>query len=393
VGADFVQPRARAGRRTGGRGPLAGAAADPQRDRHRGVRGLVGVVCRRGVDRRADHRQVRPGPRGRARPDRLPRAPGRGVRRATRRRRLGHRGGDGHRHRPGGGRPADPGLLVAGHLRGAGAGGGAGGAGGARRAGRTGARVRPPSSGRAGQPDPGPAVGRTHGRVVPAGAAPGRGMAALTGGGGVDRVRRTGGGPRRPPPRPAPATAGPGRGRRRLLPDRRRSGRPGAPAVVGPRVDDRAPGPDRSGPRPDRRPPHLAGDGDASAARRARGLDHRCATRRCGGGAGDPDANLHHGPARCPGAGAGGDHLTGARRPAAAAGQDRDLAGAGRGVVGAEGPGPGPTPRPAAELEGRLDAQLERAATRAFRDSFLVGAGLAALAMVIVLLPRGRRRQ
>jgi hypothetical protein len=49
--------------------------------------------------------------------------------------------------------------------------------------------------------------------------------------------------------------------------------------------------------------------------------------------------------------------------------------------------------RPAAELEGRLDAQLERAATRAFRDSFLVGAGLAALAMVIVLLPRGRRRQ
>ena len=32
----------------------------------------------------------------------------------------------------------------------------------------------------------------------------------------------------------------------------------------------------------------------------------------------------------------------------------------------------------AAELERDLDAQLERAATRAFRDSFLIGAGLAA---------------
>lgn len=46
----------------------------------------------------------------------------------------------------------------------------------------------------------------------------------------------------------------------------------------------------------------------------------------------------------------------------------------------------------AADLEGRLDAQVKRAATRAFRDSFLVGAGLAALAMIVVLLPRGRGR-
>jgi MFS family permease len=45
----------------------------------------------------------------------------------------------------------------------------------------------------------------------------------------------------------------------------------------------------------------------------------------------------------------------------------------------------------AAALERRLDAQLERAASRAFRDSFLVGAGLAVLAMLVVLLPRERR--
>ncbi len=51
-----------------------------------------------------------------------------------------------------------------------------------------------------------------------------------------------------------------------------------------------------------------------------------------------------------------------------------------------------PGERPAAaELERQLDAQLERAVTRAFRDSFLVGAGLALLAMLIGLLPRGRR--
>ncbi|GAA1734994.1 MFS transporter [Aeromicrobium alkaliterrae] len=43
------------------------------------------------------------------------------------------------------------------------------------------------------------------------------------------------------------------------------------------------------------------------------------------------------------------------------------------------------------QLEDDLVGQLERAATRAFRDSFLVGAGLALLALLAVTLP-GRRR-
>ena len=46
----------------------------------------------------------------------------------------------------------------------------------------------------------------------------------------------------------------------------------------------------------------------------------------------------------------------------------------------------------AAQLERDLDAQLQRAATRAFRDSFLIGAGLAILALLTVVAPRGRRR-
>jgi MFS family permease len=47
--------------------------------------------------------------------------------------------------------------------------------------------------------------------------------------------------------------------------------------------------------------------------------------------------------------------------------------------------------RPAAErLERDLDDQLERAATRAFRDSFLAGAGLALLALLVLLFPRVR---
>jgi len=51
-----------------------------------------------------------------------------------------------------------------------------------------------------------------------------------------------------------------------------------------------------------------------------------------------------------------------------------------------------PEARPAAaRLERDLDAQLERAATRAFRDSFLIGAGLALLALLTVVAP-GRRR-
>ena len=43
-------------------------------------------------------------------------------------------------------------------------------------------------------------------------------------------------------------------------------------------------------------------------------------------------------------------------------------------------------------LEDELDEQLERAATRAFRDSFLIGAGLALLALPL-LLPVPRRRE
>ena len=48
-----------------------------------------------------------------------------------------------------------------------------------------------------------------------------------------------------------------------------------------------------------------------------------------------------------------------------------------------------PEKRPALrQLESDLDSQLERAATRAFRDSFLIGAGLALLALLTVLVPR-----
>ena len=45
------------------------------------------------------------------------------------------------------------------------------------------------------------------------------------------------------------------------------------------------------------------------------------------------------------------------------------------------------TAPPPAKLERDLDAQLERAATRAFRNSFLIGAGLA-LAALLALIPR-----
>ena len=107
------------------------------------------------------------------------------------------------------------GVLVAGDLRGAGAVRGAGRAGRARRARRTRARAGPAPSGGAPQPDPRPAVGRAHGGAVPAGPAPGRGLAPLPGDRGADRVRRTGRGARRPPARPPPATAARGRGRRR----------------------------------------------------------------------------------------------------------------------------------------------------------------------------------
>jgi hypothetical protein len=45
----------------------------------------------------------------------------------------------------------------------------------------------------------------------------------------------------------------------------------------------------------------------------------------------------------------------------------------------------------AEQLERDLDAQLERAATRAFHDSFLVGAGFALLALLSVVAPHRRR--
>ncbi len=47
----------------------------------------------------------------------------------------------------------------------------------------------------------------------------------------------------------------------------------------------------------------------------------------------------------------------------------------------------------AAELERDLNAQVERAVTRAFRDSYLIGAGLALLALLTVVAPRGRKNQ
>ena len=50
-----------------------------------------------------------------------------------------------------------------------------------------------------------------------------------------------------------------------------------------------------------------------------------------------------------------------------------------------------PAERPAAtRLESDLDQQVERAATRAFRNSFLIGAGLALLALLVVVAPRRR---
>jgi len=45
----------------------------------------------------------------------------------------------------------------------------------------------------------------------------------------------------------------------------------------------------------------------------------------------------------------------------------------------------------ASQLEGDLDSQLQRAATRAFRDSFLIGAALALLALLAVVTPYPRR--
>ena len=140
-------------------------------------------------------------------------------------------------------------------------------------------------------------------------------------------------------------------------------------------------------------------------AGRARGLDHRRSPPRRGRRAGDPDAGVHRGPPGRPGARPGGDHLAGARRPADCRttrsrspealgdelteqqGQVPDLH---RAFVAADLDARRERPA-AAELERDLDDQLERAATRAFRDSFLIGAGLALLALLTVVAPRRRR--
>ena len=90
--------------------------------------------------------------------------------------------------------------------------------------------------------------------------------------------------------------SGRGRGRGGLLPDRRRAGRPRAPAVGRPRLDRRAPGADRPRSRADRRPAHLPGDAPAPAPGRARELDHQCSAPGRGRRAGDPDAGVRRGP-------------------------------------------------------------------------------------------------
>ena len=225
VGADLVQPRARAGGRARGAGLHAPAAADLHGRRHRGLRRLVGVVRDRGLDRRAHRSAVRAGARRRVGAARLPRAPGEGVRRTPRRRGLGHGRRGRHGDRTGGGRAAHAGDLVAGDLRGAGAVRGAGGAGRARRARGTGGRPGPAPSGDPPQPDPRAAVGRAHGGAVPDGPAAGGGLGSLTGGRGADGVRRGARGAPRGPDRPAAETTAAARGRGGLLPDRGRTGR------------------------------------------------------------------------------------------------------------------------------------------------------------------------
>ncbi len=266
-----------------------------------------------------------------------------------------------------------------------------------------GAGAGPASSGAPPQPGSGAVVGRAHGGAVPARPAPGGGLASITGHRGRHGVRRTARGPGRSSPRPAPATAARGRGRVGLPPDRGWTCRSRDPALRRPRLDDRAAGSGRTRAGADRRPADVVGDGAAAAARAARGMDDRGPPRRRGGRAGDPDARLHRGPAGRTDPGSGGDHVAGARCATAAAGQDRGrsrarCASCHRSRAGSptcttpSRPWTS-TPRnaPAADrLERDLDSQLERAATRAFRNSFLIGAGLALLALLTVVVPGPR---
>ena len=370
LGADLVQPGAGALRRAGGRDVHAAEAAELHRRRDRGVRRVLGVVRGRAVDRRADRGPLRAGAGRRVGAGGLPGAPRRGVRRAARRRDLGDGRRDRDRGRTGRRRTAHRGVLVAGHLRGAGAVRGPGGPGRARRPRRAGGGAGPTSPGAPAQPHARVAVGGAHGGAVPAGPAPRRGVGPLAGDGGPGRVRRTARGPRRPPARPRLPADARGRGRGGLLPHRRRTGRPRAPAVVRARLDRRTPGARGAGARAHRRPAHLAGHGDALPARRARGVDDRCSPHRRGGGAGHPHAGVHRRPPGRAGARAGGHRLVGARRSAAAGQQDRARPGARAGADAAAGSDPRPAPRlrdggprrHRAARRGRARAQPRRAA-------------------------------
>ena len=308
--------------------------AHPQRRRHRGVRRRLGVVRGGAVDRRADRGPVPAGARRRARAGRVPGAAGRGVRRAPRRRGLGHgrRGRHGHR----------PVRRRAAHRR--------------RSRGRRSSwcrcrspcwRCRPRSPyGAAPELTPdrhrpavrpnltlallsaaltaalfllvlllvegwrhSPATAALTVSVVPVAALAARPLARLL----------------RPPPEVEVAVgcflvAG-GLVGLAIPPSADLAWTIAPQALVGLGL----------GLTVDRLT--VAGDGAAAAAGAARGLDHRRPPRRRGRRAGDPDAGVHRRPAGRPGARPGGDHLPGARRSAAAAGQDRARPGARRRAV------------------------------------------------------------
>ena len=88
------------------------------------------------------------------------------------------------------------------------------------------------------------------------------------GAGGVGGAAR---GSRGPSARPPPCDLRPRSRSRRVLPHRRRAGRPGDPAVGRPRLDDRPQALVGPRARADHRPAHLPGDGAAATADPARG--------------------------------------------------------------------------------------------------------------------------
>ena len=225
-------------------------------------------------------------------------------------------------------------------------------------------RGGPPPSGRTPQPHPRLALGGAHGSAVPAGPAPGRGLAPLPGNRSPDGVRRAGRGSRRSPARPPPAGSGPGGGGGGLLPHRGWTGCPRDPTVGPPCLDDRAPGPGGPRARAHHRPSDRPGDGDAAAASGARGVDHRRTPHRRRRRTCDPDAGLHRGPAGRRDARAGGHHVPGARRPVGARGQDRGRPSAGRRAVRAAGSGTRPAAR-LRDVEPRSRGASRRSPARA----------------------------